>query len=206
MQKDTIKKPLFYLLLVLMVLSTGFFLYRTVDAFFSMRQERNGKKTLALMVSLNTLAEKAGDEALYSSRFFGLNGVNYLDQLEQSRQKVDQALQELRAKVDAAPANLIRPDRVKHYAETIRSARMRVDTLDPAEKAAYGASGEPTPIASLFAGIDPRKAIFVKAGMAGELTHYLQTMQSLQSLWDERALLSYFLARRHPFFQCLHKN
>ncbi len=189
------KTKLLYLLGVVMVALVVLFGIRSAMVVRTMYQQKQTRQTLTVLQALNTLMEKAAREEFESALFFGVNGVNYLDRLESSRQDVDRLIAQVRKLVSDGYAPQTASLDMDRFVRQLHAIRTRVDTLDPSAEDLFSALENRGPVRTLLKGFDVGS---VQTGDVQKISHYIQILHDKKSLADERALLAFFLSRRQP--------
>jgi signal transduction histidine kinase/CheY-like chemotaxis protein len=183
-------------LVAILIVLSGFFMYRSVDAFFAMQRFdtlADGTETLA---SVGGLIASAENEAFEGARYFGVRGVNYLDRLSKSRKRVDRALNTLKQHIETSKTVWMDRNTIKQFAKQWGAMRSSLDKLASAYERRFEDPGVHDPIGDLLKPLMVFGNAFSGAEAERNVVTYIQSLREIKTLSDERTVLAFFLARR----------
>ncbi len=184
-----------YGVLALVLLASGYLFYRAYAMHQIQQKYETARTDLAALEKLDALRTAAGEEQFESARYYGVRGVNYVDTLEESRQKVDQAYTVLKRWIDTQHPATVAPKALEAFFKTIREIRVRVDALDPSYEGNFDGTVRDDPLLPLLERIASEQGLG-SADADTQPWRYIRLMLTRKRLTDERALLAYFAARR----------
>ena len=191
-------KWIFYASVVLVFVLTLFLFYRAYSALGTMARFNQAQVDVSTLEHVAALTAKAGEEEFESARYFGVKGVNYVDQLTASRKEVDSAVASLRHLLESKHTQLLDAPALHRFVARLQSIRSHVDTLNISCEKKFNHPVENEPILTLLHALKLKNTAFEGAKIDQEISAAMQMLYAAKSLEDERALLAFFLARRIP--------
>jgi signal transduction histidine kinase/DNA-binding response OmpR family regulator len=194
--RDRLLERSFALMVLLATVATALLLYW---GYGSYRNMQTASRLLERTEALDSVARLVGntqEEMLQSARYYGLRGVNYLEQLERARTKTDQAFRSAR---DTVSDGAVR-SALEHFSDRLRTWRIQIDELDPKNSRLFTELNvsDPTVVLmqpSLFS--SPKRHDKLDANRA--LIHTRVALINQELGWlRERTFLSYAVARKSP--------
>ncbi len=183
-----------YILIVLISILAVFFAYKAVDTYIDMHSYQ---KNSSMLDALDDTAELEGllsKENFYSVLYLGVNGVNYLVELEESRKKVDSYLDTLKQKISDYGLEDKYVGTLEELRKKLKATRLKVDGLEE------GLAHSPESISNIHL----MNKLYLEAlhGLSS-ISKKSQTVfgkmivliNKRRALFDERSISALFLAR-----------
>jgi len=180
----------FYLILVPIIAALGWLgyqSYRSASVYLSAQKNRNG---LTGVEELTNAISSLEDELFTSMIYLGNGGVNYLPEMHQSRQTVDDIFERITVKNKQFDPAVIR--------QNLKYARASVDAMNSDATAILANAYDKDVLDPLIRELARLERAFSTHVLREEVRAQTNVVRGETNLALEKALLGYFESRKHP--------
>ncbi len=187
------QKGISYLLVFLSILSLLFFGYKALNAYLEMNRNQQSANTIKILSDIAKLENLYAKEKFYSVLYLGVNGVNYLDELEDSRKRLDKFFKNTIDRITRYKLSDSYIQAANNFMGDIKNMRMSVDSLDKS-KISMLTNPKSNGLVNELYNVLGKDLKNVETGIKRNMQNFIAILSERRSILDERTLAAAYIS------------